>query len=85
MRRPSALNTPPDGQARLALGDLPGDAVCRKAVGFRFSVEIAGEGSHSGGISDLRQLTEVIVDEALAGRGVRVADSRQKIPVDKAG
>jgi len=33
----------------------------------------------------LRQLTEVIVDEALAGRGVRVADSRQKIPVDKAG
>jgi hypothetical protein len=33
----------------------------------------------------LRQLTEVIVDEALAGRGVRVADSHQKIPVDKAG
>ncbi|MCD8229760.1 MAG: hypothetical protein LUD70_21450, partial [Bacteroides ovatus] len=69
----------------IALGDLPGDAVCRKAVGFRFSVEIVGEGSRSGSISDLRQLTEVIVDEALAGRGVRVADSHQKIPVDKAG
>ena len=58
MRRPSALNTPPDGQARLALGDLPGDAVCLKAVGFRFSVGIVGEGSRSDSISDLRQLTE---------------------------
>lgn len=84
MRRPSALNTPPDGQARLALGDLPGDAVCLKAVGFRFSVGIVGEGSRSGGISDLRQLTEVVIGEALAGRGVRIADSHQQIPVDKA-
>ena len=43
------------------------------------------EGPRSGGIRDLRQLAEVVVGEALAGRGVRVADSHQKIPMDKAG
>jgi len=33
----------------------------------------------------LRQLAEVVIGEALAGRGVRVADARQQIPMDKAG
>ena len=69
----------------IEFGDLPGEAVCLKAVCFRFPVGIAGEGPRSGGIRDLRQLAEVVVGEALAGRGVRVADSHQKIPVDKAG
>lgn len=67
------------------LGDEVGVVAHSQVIGFQFSVGIVGEGSRSGDISDLRQILQMVVGEALAGRGVRVADSHQKIPVDKAG